>query len=175
MEQARQGRGKNLLYDVLDENDSLVGMYDIVMLYDVLEHIEDTRPFLASSIRHAAPGGLVLVNVPALQSFYCDFDKRMGHYRRYSKRSLAAEFEGVGVDIEDMCYWGMSMMPLLVARKLVTSLRRKPSGEIKSGFDFPSFLGPVFRELFRALGRFETAVIRKPVIGTSLLMSCRRS
>lgn len=71
------------------------GQYDSILYIDVLEHIEAD----AEEVRRAAallkPGGRLIILSPAHQGLFSPFDKAIGHYRRYSKKSLAAT---VGLD-----------------------------------------------------------------------------
>ncbi len=70
-----------------------IGINDVVdtILYiDVLEHIEDDATELRNAIRVLQPGGHVIVLSPAHQWLFTPFDEAIGHYRRYTKRTLAA-------------------------------------------------------------------------------------
>lgn len=174
LSQARRSRGKNMLYDVLDEYAPLIEVYDIIIVFDVLEHINNTKPFLISVLRHVAPGGLVLLNVPALQTFYSAYDESVGHIRRYEKKTLSKEFKNLNFEIENMCYWGMCMLPLLVARKLMMSLKRTKPETIKAGFSFPDIFGSFPHVVLRAIARMETTMFSKLPLGTSLLMVGRK-
>lgn len=168
---AKSCRGRTILYDIFDENSSFIEAYDIVILFDVLEHIHNTRPFLASVLRHLKQEGLLLVNVPALQSFYSVYDHLMGHYRRYNKKSLAKEFDDFDLQIEDMRYWGFCMLPLLVARKFVMMLlKQSKSNTIKMGFNFPRSISSFCNFGIRLIMRLETISLKCPPVGTSLLM-----
>ncbi|MEK7388354.1 MAG: class I SAM-dependent methyltransferase, partial [Elusimicrobiota bacterium] len=69
------GRGRTLYYDALDRNASLVGSYDAVFLFDVLEHIAETKGFLRAALDHVKPGGRLFINVPALASCFSPFDR----------------------------------------------------------------------------------------------------
>jgi 2-polyprenyl-3-methyl-5-hydroxy-6-metoxy-1,4-benzoquinol methylase len=64
--------------------------FDSILYIDVLEHIEDDRV----EARHAAgrlrSGGKLIVLAPAHQWLYSPFDEAIGHFRRYSRSSLAA-------------------------------------------------------------------------------------
>jgi SAM-dependent methyltransferase len=62
--------------------------FDTILYLDVLEHIADDRQELALAISRLAPGGSVIVLAPAHQSLYSPFDAAIGHFRRYSTRSL---------------------------------------------------------------------------------------
>ena len=58
----------------------------------MLEHIEHDHAELERAQRHLRPGGAVIVLSPAFEFLYSEFDRAVGHFRRYNKRSLAAAF-----------------------------------------------------------------------------------
>ncbi len=64
--------------------------FDTIVYLDVLEHIEDDRGELQLAAEHLRPGGRVIVLAPAHQGLYTEFDRAIGHFRRYDKRSLRA-------------------------------------------------------------------------------------
>ncbi|MBN1521136.1 MAG: methyltransferase domain-containing protein [Candidatus Aureabacteria bacterium] len=176
LKKSKAFKGRTMLYDITEEKPSFVNSYDVVILYDVLEHIEATRKFLSSAIRHLKPGGILLVNVPALSVFFSPFDRAMGHFRRYDKKSLSLEFKDMGMDILDMRYWGMSMLPLLAARKVVMSVHKfKGEKTIRYGFNVPGAFSLIFQHVMTGLMRLETACFKSPVLGTSLLLAGKRN
>lgn len=63
--------------------------FDSVLYVDVLEHIEDDQGELEIASRHLRPGGRLIVLAPACTLLYSTFDAHIGHFRRYSKRTLA--------------------------------------------------------------------------------------
>lgn len=63
--------------------------FDTVICMHVLEHIEDDFAALAHMLDCLAPGGTLLLIVPAHQALYTWFDASVGHHRRYSKRMLS--------------------------------------------------------------------------------------
>lgn len=65
-------------------------LYDTILYVDVLEHIENDRDEAALAFRHLAPGGHLVVLSPAHPFLFTPFDQAIGHYRRYTRRSLAA-------------------------------------------------------------------------------------
>jgi hypothetical protein len=64
--------------------------FDAILYIDVLEHIASDATELLQSSRHLAPGGVLVVLSPAWPWLYSSFDAAIGHYRRYTKASLAA-------------------------------------------------------------------------------------
>ena len=64
--------------------------FDALLYIDVLEHIEDDAGEVARAAERLRPGGALIALSPAHQWLYSPFDARIGHYRRYSARTLAA-------------------------------------------------------------------------------------
>ena len=64
--------------------------FDTIIYIDVLEHIEDDAGELARAATLLAPGGRLVVLAPAHQFLFSPFDEAIGHYRRYTRKTLAA-------------------------------------------------------------------------------------
>ena len=63
--------------------------FDTILYIDVLEHIEDDRAEIARAAKLLAPRGALIVLSPAFQQLFSDFDRSVGHFRRYTRASLA--------------------------------------------------------------------------------------
>ena len=169
LEMAKPGRGKLFTYNIFDQKPSLLGRYDAVFLLDVIEHIDDDTAFLAAALRHLRPGGLVFVNVPASMLLFSDYDRAAGHVRRYTAASLAKLFKRCGVEPTAIHKWGLSMVPLLLARKVM--LRRRSAADmIRAGFVPPNGLS---RLLLHGMKNIETALPFPMPFGTSILAQGR--
>ncbi len=164
LERCAARRGRSLYYDVTEQREELLGRYDAVVLFDVIEHVADTAPFLRSLLRHLKPGGLLLVNVPALPALTSEYDRAAGHLRRYTTRSLAAELEGLGLETRVLRYWGLSLVPLLIARKVM--LARGGPRTIDRGFRPPL---AALNAALVWLMRLETGLLHAPRLGTSVM------
>lgn len=68
--------------------------FDSVLYMDVLEHIEDDAGELALAARHLKPNGTIVVLAPALPWLYTPFDAAIGHFRRYTKKTLRSVIPG---------------------------------------------------------------------------------
>jgi SAM-dependent methyltransferase len=64
--------------------------FDTILYIDVLEHIEDDRREMERAAELLAPRGTLVVLSPAFQQLFSAFDRSVGHYRRYTRASLAA-------------------------------------------------------------------------------------
>jgi ubiquinone/menaquinone biosynthesis C-methylase UbiE len=65
-------------------------MFDSIIYIDVLEHIEDDQHELELAASHLATGGYLTVLSPAYPYLYTEFDAEIGHYRRYTRKSLVS-------------------------------------------------------------------------------------
>lgn len=165
LEMAKPGRGQLFVYDIFDQAPSLLGRYDAVFLLDVIEHIPDDAAFLSAAFRHLRPGGLSVVNVPASLRLYSDYDRVAGHLRRYSPSGLANLLNRCGIETQCIWPWGLSMVPLLLARKTLLS-RTKTADVIRAGFAPPNGIS---RLLLHGLKNIETALPFPMPFGTSIL------
>jgi hypothetical protein len=64
--------------------------FDTLLYIDVLEHIEDDRGELQRAISFLRPGGRLIVLSPAHQWLFSEFDRAIGHFRRYTRAGLNA-------------------------------------------------------------------------------------
>jgi len=98
------------------------GRYDLIMLLDVIEHIEFDKTFLANVVdRYSAGKGKVVITVPAFQSIYGRHDAFLGHYRRYNLSELKELTTSCGLTVLSSGYLFFSLLlPKLVLYKLLT-------------------------------------------------------
>ena len=99
--------------------DSLDDLFDTVLYIDVLEHIEDDRKEIAKVAKVLAPGGHLIILCPAHNFLYSPFDRAIGHFRRYDKRSLRQAISA-GFKEEKLCYLdSVGMLASLANRALL--------------------------------------------------------
>jgi SAM-dependent methyltransferase len=104
------------------------GCFEVVSAFDVVEHCADDRQALAELVRVLAPGGRLLLSVPAYQWAWSDHDVRAGHHRRYTRRRLVALVEEAGLHVERATYAFSSVFPLFLAERAARRLRRRQTG-----------------------------------------------
>lgn len=79
--------------------------FGTVVALDVLEHIEDDVGFLKRLGACLNPGGRLVVKVPAGEWLYSPMDAAIGHFRRYTKKTLRRAFEAADFDIVHQRYF----------------------------------------------------------------------
>lgn len=75
------------------------GPFDLALLLDVLEHVEDDAAFLSSVVERVAPGGSVLVSVPTWPRLFSSHDERLGHHRRYLPSQAKTLVRSAGLQV----------------------------------------------------------------------------
>jgi putative flippase GtrA/SAM-dependent methyltransferase len=118
---------------------------------NVLEHIADDAAALRLLARKLAPGGRLLLYVPAFQSLYSSMDRKVGHHRRYRRAPLVAMVEAAGLRVRASSYAD----PLGFVATLAYILVGPGSGDLdrRSVVAFDRWIFPVSRMLDRAFGR----------------------
>jgi predicted SAM-dependent methyltransferase len=80
-------------------------MFDAALMVNVLEHIKDDKEVLELLHSVLNPNGYLLIFVPALQALYSDFDRAVGHHRRYHLKNLKEITETAGFEILKLGYF----------------------------------------------------------------------
>ena len=122
-------------YDIFQREPSLRQRFDLIFLFDVLEHLSDEQKFLDAVTFHLAPQGRLILNVPAGQWAFSAYDVAAGHQRRYSIETLTAAASRNHLQLESCTYWGLSLVPTLALRKLWLLGKKDQSQIISEGFD----------------------------------------
>ncbi len=98
--------------------------YALVLLLDVLEHFEDPLGCLRRSVELLAPGGAILVTVPAFRALWTSHDEINRHFTRYSRRRLSDLARRAGARVEVSRYFFVWMAPAKLAVRLEEAIRR---------------------------------------------------
>lgn len=97
---ARQLDAANLTPEAAEELVAELGPVDSVLAINVLEHIEDHVEALRALSMLVKPGGNLVMWVPGYQQLYGEFDRSVGHFRRYTPKTLAAVAERAELRVE---------------------------------------------------------------------------
>lgn len=111
--------------------------FDNIVISGFIEHIEDDVNLLDGIYKLLNPGGRVILLTSAYPSLYSNFDKSVGHYRRYTKKELKSKVESVGFKIKFHRYWDVLGIPVLIVTKLTGKV---PVTIIKLNNKFLNFL-----------------------------------
>jgi SAM-dependent methyltransferase len=135
--------------------------FDYLYTMNVLEHIKDDQEILQRIYSKLKTGGRLLIYVPAFQLLYSTMDSKVGHYRRYTKRSLDKVVRHAGFHIlhtryiDSVGFW-VTLMYKLIGNK---------SGDLneRALIIYDRFLFPWNRVMDKLLGSF---------LGKNVLLVC---
>jgi len=94
---------------------------------DVFEHIEDDRLALNEAFRTLAPGGILVLSVPAFQSLWGPHDVALMHFRRYTRRELRERLVAAGFRIERLSYSVFFLFPIVVIVRFFEKRKKGPA------------------------------------------------
>ena len=128
--------------------------FDLICLFDVLEHVEQDTETLAMLGQHLKPGGKMLVTVPAYPWMWSSHDEVLHHFRRYTKQSLAKTIELAGLRQERLTHFNAFLLPAAILARTASKFTRRQKAV---GADLPP--KPV-NGLFKSVFSSETTLLR---------------
>jgi 2-polyprenyl-3-methyl-5-hydroxy-6-metoxy-1,4-benzoquinol methylase len=164
-------KGEYFQYDILKKRADLKEKYDFAFLFDILEHLNYPKEFLEASSYYIKPGGLIFINVPAFQTLYSRYDIAGGHKMRYTKKTITQLVNPELFFIKDIRYWGMTISPLILFRKILTAYSTDNEKILTQGMKTPA---KYINSLLRLLAEIETGTIYKPPFGCSLMLTLQK-
>jgi SAM-dependent methyltransferase len=90
------------------------GSFDLVCMFDAIEHIPDDERVMREVARVLRPGGRIFVSVPAYQFLYANNDRVAQHQRRYTRGMLRRVFAQAGLDVERNSHANVFLFPLIL-------------------------------------------------------------
>ncbi len=130
--------------------------FDVVGAFDVVEHCEPEATAMSELARVIAPGGRLLLSVPAYQWAWSDHDVRAGHHRRYTEARLRTAVERAGFVVRRATYGFTAVFPLFVAERLARRLHRD-SEQPDPGL---TKVSPILEKLLIRLSRVDSRLLR---------------
>jgi SAM-dependent methyltransferase len=138
--------------------------FDLVLATDVIEHVDDDALALAEIARVLAPGGQVLITVPAFRSLWGLQDEVALHKRRYRLRPLLDLVRSAGLRPSESFYFNYVLFaPIWLARQVIRYARieLRSEGEVNTPA-LNRLLGGIFR------ADVSTARLMRPPFGVSI-------
>jgi SAM-dependent methyltransferase len=146
--------------------------FDFAVSLDVIEHLQDDRGALRELRRVVAPGGLLLLTVPAYQRLWSRHDEINHHHRRYNTSTLLAAAQDAGWQPQRTTHFNSLLLPAAILMRALQRVRPKTT---ESSLDL--WVGPApLNALLTQPLHLEAALIRRGVripAGLSLLAVLR--
>lgn len=145
--------GKSLLFRrSLDRSDA-----DLVLLMDVIEHVEDDVGLVREYVHKVAPGTRFIVTVPAFMWLWSSHDVFLEHFRRYTLTEIEDVLRAGGLTVELGCYFYAAVLPLVAASRLAERLRWHVP--VKAASQMREF-GPLLNAVLWLISRVELPFFR---------------
>lgn len=147
------------------------GSFDVVVAFDVIEHVERDVESLAKLSEQLAPGGRLIMTVPALPWLWSQHDVTHHHFRRYTRGHLEDILRRAGLEPVRISYFNTLLFPAIATVRLF----KKVLGLKDEGDDsMPSaFINGVLKKIFGYESNF-VGRISLP-FGVSLLAVAQRA
>jgi SAM-dependent methyltransferase len=148
---------------------------DVVVSNDTLCYLDEAQQ--QSVVQQCAdvlrPGGLLILNLPALRAFAGIHDLSVGVVRRFSQRDVPRLLPGDRFEVVRATYWPFVLSPVIWARRALQrrAMRRSPNFEVRSDVELPPRW---LNAALLAITRAENALLRRKPFGSSLFLVGRR-
>jgi len=143
-------------------------------MFDVLEHIDDDEATLRWVRSVLAPGGVIVLTVPAHPFLFGDMDRLAHHRRRYRRRELGTKLEAAGFEVLRLTHFMAPLVPLLALTRGLRAAR--PGPRTMPGHDAEMRVVPVVNGAMRLVLSAERLWLRglDLPLGSSVIAVARR-
>lgn len=100
------------------------GLFDIVAVLDVIEHVEDDTRALKEVFRVLKPGGFLLLTVPAYKWMWSKHDEALHHKRRYEREELKKKVIHTGLRIKEFSNFVIPSIPFRALKIFIRSIKK---------------------------------------------------
>lgn len=135
--------------------------FDTVLLFDVIEHIENPSEFLVMIRGKFAQAKHLIITVPARQELWTNYDAFNGHYKRYNLSDLK-NIPAPGVSLREACYFNHVLYPVFW---IFARLIKKRETDLKAPAGI--FLG--FHRIISILLQVDNYLFPSRLYGTSII------
>lgn len=147
----------------LDDSFQPTGRYDVVLMLDVLEHVEDPEDVLRRTRDLLAVGGRIVITVPAFRWLWTRHDDLNHHLRRYTTRELSGSLIRAGLHPVRSRYLFHSLVPLKLGVRVVERM-------MASKPEVPTIPGRRMNGLIQSWLDLEFRIAGRIPVGSSILM-----
>lgn len=122
--------------------------FDLVLAFDVLEHIEDDRLAIDEIYRVLKPDGFFIFTVPAFNFLYGSHDQALQHFRRYNKKTIRNRL--LNLSCIELGYWVFSLFLPVAAQRIMQQKKCKKTNNPKIHFmRLPMLINNIFYSLLK--------------------------
>jgi SAM-dependent methyltransferase len=158
----RQGLEQVRVHNIVEPWPVTAGSVGVVVMLDVLEHIEDAVTALGHARTALSADGGIVLTVPAIPWLMGPWDRILGHHRRYSRVLLREHAQAAGLKVEWVCAWNsFTLPPALLVRVWERIVPSRQAAE------FPR-VSPTVNRLLLGWAAIERSLIRRSLVPVGL-------
>jgi SAM-dependent methyltransferase len=149
-------------------------LFDLVVMTDVLEHLDDQAGALRALRMRLRPGGWLLLTVPAMAWLWSDHDVTHHHRRRYGANELGSLVAAAGFDVTYLSYYNFLLFPVIAGARMLQRAKRPDRAAADGRHDLampPRAINSILQRVF-STERYLVGSARIP-FGVSLIVIAR--
>ena len=113
------------------KHQKLLGTFDAVFALNIIEHVEDDDYAIRNCLKLLKKGGKLIILVPAFMYLYNGFDQGLGHYRRYTRKTLEGLYRQNNIELIDTTYFNFAGVLGWWFSGSILKKKTIPSGQMK--------------------------------------------
>jgi len=148
--------------------------FDLILMTDVLEHLDDEAGALRALRARLRPGGWLLMTVPAMNWLWSDHDVTHHHRRRYGANELGTLVRGAGLDVTYLSYYNFMLFPIIAGARILQRLQQRNRVDVNGRHDL-TMPSPPMNAILRRIFSSERHLIGRARVplGVSLIVVAR--
>jgi SAM-dependent methyltransferase len=154
--------------------------FDLIGLFDVLEHLEDDEAVLHRLHEMTVPGGALLLTVPSRPGLWSYFDEAARHHRRYELEALVSVVTRAGYDVSYASEYMAPLLPMAWLQRRVLARLRRGAGPTAAPEELAASdlepVSPLVNRVLRSVLGLESRAVarhRRLPFGTSIVLLAR--
>lgn len=100
--------------------------FDCVVLSGIIEHIEDDKAIIKKAHELLKENGAIILLTSAYPWLYSEYDRNIGHYRRYSYKQIVSLISTNGFEIDIVRYWDLLGLPIVILCRIFNKVIISP-------------------------------------------------
>lgn len=145
---------------------------DVILLMDVLEHVEDDIGLLTEYVGKVSSGTVFLITVPAFNFLWSKHDDYLGHKRRYRLKYLENIVSMSGLSVKGGSYYFAAVFPIASAIRLLEKIKKHKSEEASSQLTQHN---PITNRILMIMSNVELAfMLRNRAFGLSVFCMAQK-
>jgi len=161
-------RGLQVLKGAVNKLPFLDDTFDMITMFDALEHIEDDLLVVKELSRILKKTGMIFITVPAYQFLWSGHDVAVSHFRRYNSKSISKVVSKGGLTMYRMSYFiTIPFLPIALFRLFSKLKTKKPKSDL-AVIRFPKLIDKIFQNILF----FESKLLQKINLPFGLSIIC---